>query len=67
MATPFLRHTYVNGDVPSTATLIETDAPSMTVFGDGWVLIVGATTEELIVREAPLLVAEPALLETTTL
>ncbi len=40
--------------------------PSVTVAAEGWPVMVGATALALTVRVAALLVAEPALLVTTT-
>jgi hypothetical protein len=52
--------------VPDTETLNEAEEPSTTEIAAGWVVIIGAATEALTVRLAPLLVALPAELLTTT-
>jgi hypothetical protein len=54
--------------VPETETLNVALPPSIAEAADGWDVIAGTEVEAaaLTVRNAPLLVAEPALLETTT-
>jgi hypothetical protein len=56
----------VNGEVPDAETLNVALPPSCAVAGAGCEVIDGALTALLTVRYAPLLVAAPALFETTT-
>jgi hypothetical protein len=63
---PSLFHWYVNGEVPLAATEKVVELPAVTDAALGWVVIVGATIAAATVRLAVLLVAEPALLVTTT-
>ena len=66
-ATPSFRHWYVSGAVPVAVTLKLAAWPAVTVLATGWTVIAGATGAAVTVRVAPLLVAEPAPLVTTTL
>jgi hypothetical protein len=56
----------VNGAVPEAETENRVALPSVTVRGTGCDVIDGATTIALTVRDAVLLVTEPALLVTRT-
>ena len=66
IATPSFLHWYVNGEVPLATTLRLAELPDCTETGVGCVVIAGATIVAATVRVAALLVAEPALLVTTT-
>ncbi len=66
MEVPSFFHWYVNGDVPLAAIEKLAELPAVTVAEIGWVVIVGDITAATTVRVAALLVAEPALLVTTT-
>jgi hypothetical protein len=63
---PSFLHWYVNGEVPLAATEKLVELPAVTDAALGWFVIVGATIAAATVRLAVLLVAEPALLVTTT-
>ena len=67
MSTPFLRHWYASGALPEAATTKLALNPSSTVALCGCARMVGAMKLSTTLSVAAALVAEPALLLTTTL
>ena len=64
MLAPFFCHWYVGEGVPLAAAVKVTEAPTVAIWVTGWVVMAGGVVAAVIVRTAPALVTEPALLLT---